>query len=333
MRAMVLAVPGPIGGAPLRLVELPEPRPGPGQVRLRVEACAVCHTDLHVVEGELPARRLPVVPGHQVVGVVDAVGPRVTRFRPGDHAGIPWLHEACGSCRHCRREAENLCEAARFTGYDVDGGYAEAMLASAEFALPLPKEQDALHLAPLLCAGIIGYRALRLSGVGPGDRLGLYGFGASAHLVLQMARHLGCIVCVFTRGAEHRRLALDLGAAWAGGLAERPRELLQAGIVFAPAGEIVPLGLAALDRGGTLVLAGIYMSTVPALDYREHLYHEKRLLSVANATRGDAGGLLRLAAEASLKPEIEVFGLEEANTALQRLKEGRIQGAGVLRVR
>ncbi len=249
MRALVLDRPSAIETAPLRLVELPEPEPGPHQIRLRVEACALCHTDLHIVEGELPAHRLPLVPGHQVVGLVDAAGSEVTRFRPGDRVGVPWLHETCGSCRHCRRDAENLCEAARFTGYDVDGGYAEAMVAPEGFALPLPEGLAAIHLAPLLCAGIIGYRALRLSGAGTGDRLGLYGFGASAHLVLQMASHLGCVVYVFTRSAEHRRLALDLGAAWAGTPADQPPGLLRAGIVFAPAGEIVPLGLGALDGG------------------------------------------------------------------------------------
>ncbi|MEW5763094.1 MAG: zinc-dependent alcohol dehydrogenase family protein [Bacillota bacterium] len=331
MRAMVLEKPKPVEEGPLKLTELPEPVPGPGQVRLRVRACGVCHTDLHTVEGDLPLPRLPVIPGHQVVGTVDLVGEGVEGVRPGDVVGVPWLYSTCGTCSYCRRGEENLCAAGRFTGYHVNGGYAEFILAEAGFVIPLPPELGVAEAAPLLCAGIIGYRALRLSGIRPGGRLGLYGFGASAHLAIQVARHWGCEVYVFSRGERHRELARELGAAWTGVAQEEPPARLDAGIIFAPAGWLVPLALGHLRRGGTLALAGITMTELPAMDYAL-IYGERVLRNVANATRRDAREFLALAAAIPVRTRVETFPLEEANGALQLLKQGKINGAAVLLV-
>ena len=315
---MVLDAPG----RPLRLEERPPPTPGPGQLRVRVLACGVCRTDLHVVDGELPHPKLPLVVGHQIVGIDEASGRRV---------GIPWLGWTDGTCRYCTSGRENLCDAARFTGYHVDGGYGEYAVVRAAFAYPIPEIFDDEHAAPLLCAGVIGYRSLRLSAALPGGRLGLYGFGASAHLVLQMARHLGCEVYVFTRGAAHRQLATALGAAWVGGADEIPPRPLDAAIVFAPAGALVPAALRATRKGATVALAGITMSPIPEMDYAL-LQHERTLRSVANSTRDDVRNLLRLAAQAPLRTEVRTYALAEANRALQDLKRSRIDGAGVLRV-
>ncbi len=331
MRAMILSRPAPITDEPLALAEVPTPTPGPGEVRLRVRACGICHTDLHVVEGELPLRKSPLIPGHQIVGIVDALGPGVTAPRPGERVGVPWLHSTCGVCAFCTRGRENLCEQARFTGYDVDGGYAEYALARADFAYPLPEGFADLAAAPLLCAGIIGFRALRLSEVRPGERLGLYGFGASAHIAIQVARHWGCTVYVFSRGEHHRRLAEQLGAAWTGRAEDTPPAPLDAAIIFAPAGGLVPQALRSLRKGGTLALAGIYMTPLPPLEYAL-LYGERTVRSVANSTREDARELLRMAAEVPIRSEIEVFPLAQANHAPRLLKEGKIQGAGVLDV-
>ncbi len=332
MRAMLLRQPGPIEGQPLALTEIPTPSPEPGQVLIHVSACGLCHTDLHIVEGELPARKLPVVPGHQIAGQIAALSPGVTRWRVGDRVGLPWLNHTCGQCDFCQQGTENLCPNAHFTGYHADGGYAEYTVAWADFAVPLPEGFPDLQAAPLLCAGIIGYRALRLSEVRPGQRLGLYGFGASAHIAVQVAAHWGCQVYVFSRSEEHRALARKLGAVWAGPAGEAT-EKLHSAIIFAPASSLVPVGLEALERGGTLALAGIYMTRVPELDYSRHLYYEKTLRSVANATRQDAREFLRLAAEIPVRTEVQTFRLEEANEALLRLKHGEINGAGVLRVR
>ncbi len=333
MRVAVLDQPGPVdAGQRLTLLERPIPEPGPGQVLLQVEACGVCHTDLHVVEGELPARDHPVVPGHQIVGRVSAVGPGADRALAGRRVGVGWLAWTDGTCHFCRAGRENLCPAARFTGYDVDGGYAEYALAEAAFVHPLPDGLDPIRAAPLLCAGVVGYRALRLSRAGADERLGLYGFGASAHLILQVARALGCRVLVFTRGAQHRRLALELGAEWAGAAEETrpPGGPLQAAIIFAPAGSLVPLALEALDRGGTLVLAGIHMTPVPELPYRL-LWHERTVRSVANSTRQDARALLALASRLRLRVEADVYPLAAANAVLGELKAGRVRAAAVLR--
>ncbi len=330
MKAMLLRKSAPIEKAPLEVAEVPTPEPDQGQVRVRVSACAICHTDLHVVEGEIKGRKMPVVPGHQIVGVVDKTGKGVTRLRPGQRVGIPWLHSTCGRCDFCKAGRENLCKEALFTGYDLNGGYAEYTVAPEDFAYPLPDRFSGVQAAPLLCAGIIGFRSLRLSGIQAGQNLGLYGFGASAHITIQLAVHRGCKVYVFTRGAEHQRLARELGAVWAGRAEEMPNQSLHGAIIFAPAGSIVPYALEALERGGTVTLAGIYMSTIPELDYSKHLYQEKVLRSVSNATRQDATDFLRLAADVPVRSTIQTFRPEQANEALQLLKAGRIQGAAVL---
>lgn len=330
MRAMILSRPGPIGARSLEPVELPDPEPRPGEVRVRVRACGICRTDLHVIEGDLPPRRLPLVPGHQVVGTVDRLGPGCGRFRAGERVGIAWLRGTCGTCEACRRGAENLCEASRYTGYHEDGGYAELAVVPEAFAYPLPPVFSDLDAAPLLCAGIIGYRALRRTALTRGGRLGLYGFGSSAHVVIQIARHRGAEVFVATRGARHRDLAGRLGAAWAGDAMEPMPVPLDAAIVFAPAGEIVPPALRALRKGGVVVLAGIHMTPIPAMEYGPHLFHEKTLLSVEANTRQDGEDLLREAAEIPIQPSVTPFPLEAANEALAQLKADRLDGTGVL---
>jgi propanol-preferring alcohol dehydrogenase len=327
---MLLRRPGPIGTRPLVAAAVPDPEPGPGEIRVRVRACAICRTDLHVIEGELPSRRLPLVPGHQVVGTVEALGPGAGRFRPGERVGIAWLRATCGACAACRAGAENLCEASRYTGWDADGGYAERAVVAEAFAYPIPPAFTDAEAAPLLCAGIIGYRALARSEVPPGGRLGLYGFGSSAHVVIQLARHRGCEVLVATRSAGHRDLARRLGAAWTGDTAEPMPARLDGAIVFAPAGEIVPVALRAVRPGGTVALAGIHMSPVPAMEYAPHLFHEKRLTSVEANTRADGAALLREAAAVPIRPAVTLFPLAEANEALARLAADRIDGTGVL---
>ncbi len=328
---MVLRQPAPAAGRPLALAELPRPEPGPGQVRLRVRACGVCHTDLHLVEGEIETPRLPVVPGHQVVGVVDALGAGVTRFRRGDRAGVPWLFWTDETCDFCRRGQENLCPNALFTGQHVDGGFAEYMVSHAGWTYPIPEGLTDEQAAPLLCAGLIGYRSLRLSEVQPGERLGLYGFGASAHIAIQVARHWGCQVYVFTRSEAHRRHALELGAAWVGDAREEPPAPLDSAVTFAPAGWLVPEVLRALRPGGTLAINAIYMSPIPEMPY-DLLYGERTVRSVANLTRRDAEEFLPLAARIPVRTDVEVFRLEEANEVLQRLKRSEIKGAAVLKI-
>ena len=328
---MALENPKPAEENPLRAIELPTPTPGPGEIRVRVRACGVCHTDLHTVEGELSLPKLPLVPGHQIVGIVDALGPGARQFREGDRMGVPWLYWTCGECQYCKKGLENLCERGRFTGYHADGGYAEALVVSESFAHALPKNFTDLEAAPLLCAGVIGYRSLRLSNVQPGERLGLFGFGASAHIVIQLARPMDSEVYVFTRAEPHRKLARELGAAWVGGAQDRPPAKLDAAIVFAPAGSLVLDALRVLRKGGSVALAGITMSPIPEVDYGL-LYHERTVRSVANSTREDVRNLLRLAAEIPLRTEVEAFRLEEANRALQALKHSEIHGAAVLSV-
>ncbi|MDD8016528.1 MAG: zinc-dependent alcohol dehydrogenase family protein [Acidobacteriota bacterium] len=332
MRAMAAAAFGAVENNPLSMADLPVPPAGPGKILVRVRRCGVCHTDLHVVEGELPAVKLPIIPGHEVVGTVEKRGEGAEKFREGDRVGVAWLHSACGECRFCREGRENLCDKARFTGCQVDGGYAEFLAVPEAFAYRLPEVFTDEEAAPLLCAGIIGYRALRLSSVRPGERLGLYGFGASAHVAIQIARHWGCEVYVFTRSEEHRELARSLGAAWTGNSKDIPPERMAGSIIFAPAGEIVSDALEGVERGGTVVTAGIYMTAVGRLDYARHLYQEKILRSVANATRRDGEGLLELASRIPVRTACRVFPLEEANAALQLLKAGRINGAAVLKI-
>ncbi|HEX6700256.1 MAG TPA: zinc-dependent alcohol dehydrogenase family protein [Gaiellaceae bacterium] len=313
-------------GAPLRAADVRPPELGAGQVLLRVHACGVCRTDLHVRDGELPDPKLPLVLGHQIVGTVL----EGERFPEGTRVGVPWLGWTCGECRYCRSGRENLCDRARFTGYTLDGGYAEEAVADARYCFPLPAERADVELAPLLCAGLIGYRALRLAGDAP--RLGLYGFGASAHIVAQLARHRGQSVYAYTREGDEaaQSLARELGAVWAGAVGERPDEL-DAAIIFAPAGELVPEALAAVAKGGAVVCAGIHMTDIPSFPY-ERLWGERVLRSVANLTRRDGEELLRLVAEAPVRMEVEVFPLEAAEEALTRLRAGQIRGAAVLSV-
>jgi alcohol dehydrogenase, propanol-preferring len=331
MRAMVLHKPGPVEEAPLRLEEVTLPVPHDGEVRVQVRCCGICHTDLHIVEGDLALPHLPIIPGHQIVGFVEALGPHVRMHKEGDRVGIPWLHSTDGSCYYCRHGSENLCDNAQFTGFHVDGGYAESAVVGENFAYRISDKFSDEHAAPLLCAGIVGYRSYRISGARPGDRLGLYGFGASAHLVLQLARHQGCEAYVFTRADTHRELATRLGAVWAGRAEDNPPAPLDCAIIFAPAGSLVPLALRTLRKGGTLALAGITMSAIPEMDY-SLLYQERTIRSVANSTRQDCREFLDLAAQASLETEIELFDLAQANEALQSLKKSQIRGAGVLRI-
>lgn len=327
---MVLQQPAAVKHSPLAESDVPEPIPGPGEIRIRIAACGICHTDLHTVEGELPLPRLPLIPGHQIVGTVEALGEAARAFRPGERVGVPWLNSTCGSCKYCRAGKENLCPSARFTGLHVDGGYAEAMVVREDFACGLPAQFSDTAAAPLLCAGVIGVRALRLSEIQPGGLLGLYGFGASAHIAIQVARHRGCRVFVFSRSAEHRKLAEQMGAEWTGLPDASPPETLDSAVIFAPAGPLVHHALRALDKGGVCALAGIYMTPIPEMDYSALLYHEKTLRSVTNATRQDAADLLRLAEEIPIRTEVEVFPLREANQALQKLKASQFRAAGVL---
>ena len=330
MKAQVLTRPAPIDTSPLRLEDLPLPEPRESEVRIRVEACGICRTDLHVVEGELPPQVDRIVPGHQVVGIVERLGPRATRFKEGDRIGIAWLRYTCGTCRYCKKGNENLCPNARFTGWHENGGYAEYALVHEDFAYVVPPALGVAEATPLLCAGIIGYRALRRADMRPGCRLGLYGFGSSAHIAIQVARHLGCTVYVMTRDTPHQELARALGAAWAGGTYDRLPEKLDSAILFAPAGELVLPALEALDQGGTLALAGIYLSDIPTLNYERHLFYEKNVRSVTANTRADGEELLRIAAEIPIRPHTTPYPLIEANRALQDLKHDRIQGSGVL---
>jgi propanol-preferring alcohol dehydrogenase len=330
MRAMQLHACADAATRPLRPANLPRPEPGPGEILVRVGACGVCRTDLHVIEADLPVRKLPLVPGHQVVGAVEERGAGAARFAVGARVGIAWLRSTCGTCRHCRSGRENLCTASTYTGWDADGGYAEFAVVDERYAYAIPDAFADAEAAPLLCAGIIGYRALSLAEVPPGGTLALYGFGSSAHVVLQLARHRGHRVFVSTRGESHQRLALDLGAEWAGGTFDAPPEKVDSAIVFAPAGEIVPVALQALAPGGTCALAGIHMSPVPALDYESCLFHEKKLRSVEANTRADGEGLLREAAAAGIRPRVTTFRLEDANEALLRLEADGIDGSAVL---
>ena len=331
MKAAVLPAPAPVESNPLRIEDLPKPRPGPGEVLIRVHACGVCRTDLHVTEGELEPRKSPIVPGHQVVGTIEELGPGASRFAVGTRVGVPWLHQTCGVCEYCRSGRENLCERAVFTGWMVDGGYAEYVKADQNFIYALPEGFGDLHAAPLLCAGIIGFRTLRLSGVQPGGSLAMYGFGAAAHVAIQVARHWGISVYAISRDMRHQRLALDLGAVWAGGSNDEPPEKLDAVLIFAPAGELVISALRALKRGGTVAIGGIHMSPIPPIDYNL-LYHERVVRSVANNTRRDGEDFLKIASEIPIHTEVREFPLEEANQALNALKNDAIRGGAVLRV-
>ncbi len=332
MKAMVLEKTAPVDTNPLALKELPDPEPGPGEVRISIHACGICHTDLHIIEAEIPAHKLPLVIGHQIVGEVDRLGQGVKSWKPGDRVGVPWLNRTDQDCVYCSRGMENLCENGLFTGYDVDGGLAEYTVQDADWVYPIPGDYPDLMAAPLLCAGIIGFRALRLSEIRGGQRLGLFGFGASAHIAIQVARFWGCEVFVFTRSKRHRDLAKKLGAAWTGGVEDQAPGPLDSAVIFAPAGPIVPEALRFTRKGGTVACAGIYMTPIPELDYNTLLYHERTLRSVANSTRQDCMDMLEIAPRVPVQTEVQVFSLEEANKALNKLKNSRINGAGVIKI-
>lgn len=328
---MVLRQPAPITQRPLELVERPEPSPARGEVRLKISRCGVCHTDLHIVEGDLPLQRSPIVPGHQVVGLVEQLGEDVSIVALGDRVGVAWLFASCGQCVFCRRGDENLCVDAKFTGYHVDGGYAQCMVARADYVYPIPSAFSDTDAAPLLCAGIIGFRSLRRADVRPQDRVGLFGFGASAHLALQVARYWGCEVFVFTRTAAHRQLAERLGATWVGAAGDRPPHELDSAVVFAPSSRLVVEALKTLRRGGTLAINAIHLDQPLAFDY-DLLYWERTVRSVSNSTRRDGREFLELAARIPIRVEAEVLSLEAANEALRAVKYGEINGAAVLDV-
>lgn len=330
MRAWEVGTPGAIATGPLRAVRRPVPEPGPEELLVRVTASAVCRTDLHLAEGDLPPKRPGTVPGHEVVGEVVGLGDRVTGWRQGERAGIAWLRHTCGTCRFCRRGAENLCPDSRYTGWDADGGYAELATVPAGYAYHLPDGYPELELAPLLCAGIIGYRALRRAELPPDGRLGIYGFGASAHLTAQVAIAQGARVHVLTRSLAAQELARELGAASAGAATDPPPEPLDAAILFAPAGALVPVALAALDRGGTLAIAGIHLSEVPPLDYQRHLFQERQVRSVTANTRADGRALLAHAAAHRLRVSTTRYPLDRADRALADLAGDRVTGAAVL---
>ncbi|MGA8097704.1 MAG: zinc-dependent alcohol dehydrogenase family protein [Candidatus Cybelea sp.] len=332
MRAISLEKPAPIETNPLRLVEKPRPVPGAGEILVRVVTCGVCRTDLHLAEGDLPPKHPGIVPGHEVVGVVEELGSPSERFKAGDRVGIAWLRETDGVCRYCRRERENLCLQARFTGWDCDGGYAEYAVVREDFAYALPEKIDDEHAAPLLCAGIIGYRAIVRAGVVPGATVGLYGFGASAHLAIQVLKHWECRVFVMSRGGIHRELAEELGADWIGEATDPPPAPLDAAILFAPAGDLVPPIMQSLDRGGILAIAGIYLSAIPPLDYERDLFDEREIRSVTANTRADGEAFLRLAGEIPIRTYTVGMRLEEANRALTMLKHDQLRGAAVLHV-
>jgi propanol-preferring alcohol dehydrogenase len=329
MKAMRLRAPRPVEEEPLALEQVPPPEPSRGEVLIQVTACGVCHTDLHTVEGDLALPRLPLIPGHQVIGRVVKSGSGATRFAEGDRVGVTWFHASCGACTFCREQRENLCLSARFTGLHADGGYAEFMVVPEDSAFPVPEVFSDAEATPLLCGGVIGYRAMRLSTIQPEGRLGLYGFGNSAHIVIQLAVHMGCRVYVFTRSKKHQELATHLGAVWVGTAEEKAPEPMDASIIFAPAGALVPAALGALERGGTLALAGITMTPIPQMDY-ELIYGERTVRSVANTTRKDAEELLRLAGEIPVRSVVETFPLEEANRVLLMMKQSALRAGAAL---
>jgi propanol-preferring alcohol dehydrogenase len=331
MRAWVLTEPKPVAEKPLKLIEKADPEPGAGQVRLRVSVCAICRTDLHIIAGEIPTPKLPITPGHQIVAVVDKLGEGVTNLKVGQRVGAPWLAWTDSTCWFCNHERENLCDNGKFNGQHMDGGYADYMIAYADFVYPIPDGYDEVHAAPLLCSGVIGYRAYKLSQVPKGGKLGLYGFGSSAHITIQVARHLGAECYVITRGEAGQKFARELGAVWAGGDSDRPPALLDSVIIFAPAGELVPLALTHVRKGGIVTSAGIHMSDIPQFPYRI-LWGERVIRSVANSTRDDVRELLDIAAKMNLKPQTEDLDFEHLNDHLVDFDKGKVKGTGVVRV-
>lgn len=330
MKGMILKGQEPIEEKPLKLQEFDEPSLGPKEVLIKTAACGVCHTDLHIVEGELPIKTSPIIPGHEIIGEVIKTGKEVKKIKAKDRVGIPWLYSTCGNCSFCKSGLENLCENARFTGWHVNGGYAETVIGLEDFVYGIPDEFDDLHAAPLMCAGVVGYRAYKMSEIQKGGKLGLFGFGASAHVIIQIAAYNGCEVFVFTRSKEHKKHAKDLGAVWTGGPDERPKEKLDSCIIFAPAGKIVLAALEVVKKGGVVANSSIYMDNIPAMDYKKHLYWEKKLVSVANSTREDVTECLQECARAKVKTDIEQFHFEKANEALLKLKQSKIKGGAVL---
>ncbi len=329
MKAMLLERTRPVQEKPLKISDIPIPEPGPGQVLIKVKACGVCHTDLHTVEGDLSLPRLPLVPGHQVVGRIEKTGPNATRFTGDERVGVTWFFSSCGLCGFCLQARENLCGNARFTGFHEQGGYAEYLVVPEESAFPIPEAFSDIEATPLLCGGVIGFRALRLSEIKPGGSLGMYGFGNSAHVVIQIAVKRGCRVHVFTRSRNHQELARELGAVWVGTPEDLPVAPLDASIIFAPAGDIIPIALKALNKGGTLTLAGITMTRIPAMDY-SLIYGERTIRSVANTTRKDAEELLVEASEIPVRTVVETFPLEDANEVLLMMKQSRLRGGAAL---
>jgi propanol-preferring alcohol dehydrogenase len=332
MRAAVLEKNAPIETSPLRLQELPDPMPGPGEVLVRVNCCATCRTDLHVIEGDLEPIRLPIIPGHQAVGTVIALGAGCTKLHRGDRVGIAWLRSTCGTCKFCRSGRENLCESSRYTGWYEHGGYAELATVREDFAYVLPREINDAHSAPLLCAGIIGYRALVRSNLPDGGTLAIFGFGQSAHLMAQVARARGCTIYAVTRGKEHQDLARQLGAAWASETVEGMPGKVDSAVIFAPAGDLIPQALSCIEKGGTLAMAGIYMSAIPILDYTRDLFYERDVRSVTSNTRRDGRDLLREAARIPIRPAVQRYPLEQINRALQDLKNDHISGTGLIEI-
>jgi propanol-preferring alcohol dehydrogenase len=327
---MVLRETGPIDSSPLKYEDVPDPEPGPQQIRVKVKCCAICRTDLHVIEGDLPQHKLPMIPGHQIVGVVDRIGRGCGHVKIGQRVGIAWLRSACGKCEYCRSGKENLCESTMFTGYDKEGGFAEYALVRYDFAYSIPRKIDDVVAAPLLCAGIIGYRSLDRANVFDGCRLLLIGFGSSAHLVVQLAKQRGCEIYVVSRGEGHQRLAREMGATWVGSSCDELPEPVDSAIIFAPVGELYRDALNHLKRGGTVVSAGIHMSPIPELDYHDHLFYERDVRTVTCNTRDDGVKLLKEAAKTGLTPHVTTYPLAETNRALQDLKHDRINGTGVI---
>ena len=332
MKAAVLTKNAPIESNPLQIEDMQDPIPGPGEILVRVRCCAICRTDLHVIEGDLSPVTLPIIPGHQVVGTVVALGRGCRRLEIGDRVGIAWLRSTCGECAFCKSGRENLCPKSLYTGYHQHGGYAELASVREDFAYLLPAAIDDSHAAPLLCAGIIGYRALVRSNLQKGGTLGIFGFGQSAHLMAQIARSWGCTIYVVTRGSEHQELARRLGAAWAGETIDGMPADVDSAIIFAPAGDLVPLALSRIEKGGTLAVAGIYMSPIPAVDYTKHLFFERDLRSVTSNTRQDGEELLLEAVRIPIRPEVRTYAFEQVNLALQDLKNDRINGTGLIRI-
>jgi alcohol dehydrogenase, propanol-preferring len=332
MKAMLLEQLAPIDSAPLKLVDLPMPEPKQGEIRIKVRCCAICRTDLHVIEGELPRQKMPIVPGHQIVGTVEALGPGCTKYKAGQRVGVAWLRHTCGKCEFCKTGKENLCESARFTGYHADGGYAQYAIAPEAFCYGIPPGFSDIEAAPLLCAGIIGYRSFKRCQLPPGGKLGIYGFGSSAHVVMQIVKHRGDSVYVVTRGEKHRQLARQMGAAWVGDDVRQMPVKVDSAIIFAPSGDLVLPALESLQKGGTLSLAGIYMTPIPAMDYQRYVFYERDIHSVTCNTREDGRELLAEAAAIPIRPHTTVYPLADANRALIDLKQDRIIGTGVLSI-